>query len=198
MYKEGAAVEAKRLLLVVDYQNDFVNGSLGFPGAEALEGPIAEKIAEYRASGDEVAFTLDTHGPSYLETLEGRNLPVEHCLTGTEGARLFGKVAVLQDEGDQVFTKPSFGSLSLLEYLQGRQLEAAKHGTLPFSSIELVGLVSNICVLANAVIAKTAVPEVPVIVDASATASFDEALHEKALDVMEGIHIQVINRIHAD
>ncbi len=74
----------KRLLLVVDYQKDFVDGALGFPGAEALDGPIAAKIAACRAAGDDVAFTLDTHGPDYLDTQEGRKLPVPHCLLNSE------------------------------------------------------------------------------------------------------------------
>ena len=81
----------KRLLLVVDYQKDFVDGALGFPGAEALDGPIAAKIAACRAAGDDVAFTLDTHGPDYLDTQEGRKLPVPHCLLNSEGWQLYGQ-----------------------------------------------------------------------------------------------------------
>ena len=81
----------KKLLLVVDYQTDFVAGALGFPGAERLDGPIAAKISAYRSAGDTVAFTLDTHGENYLQTLEGRNLPVPHCLRGTPGWMLYGE-----------------------------------------------------------------------------------------------------------
>ena len=75
----------RKLLLVVDYQKDFVDGALGFPGAEALDGPIAEKIAAYRAAGDDVAFTMDTHQENYLDTQEGRKLPVPHCIMASEG-----------------------------------------------------------------------------------------------------------------
>ena len=82
-----------KLLVVVDYQNDFVNGSLGFPGAEALEEPICRKIEEYKARGDDVAFTFDTHGEDYLETQEGKNLPVTHCVRGMPGWELYGRVA---------------------------------------------------------------------------------------------------------
>ena len=83
----------KRLLMVVDYQNDFVDGALGFPGAEKLEKPIADKIAAYREAGDEVAFTFDTHRRDYLDTQEGKNLPVAHCVEGTPGHDLYGQVA---------------------------------------------------------------------------------------------------------
>ena len=85
----------KRLLIVVDYQNDFVDGSLGFPGAELLEEPIAAKIEEYRSAADVIAFTFDTHRCDYLETQEGRNLPVEHCIEGAPGHALYGRIAEL-------------------------------------------------------------------------------------------------------
>lgn len=184
----------KRLLVVVDFQNDFVDGSLGFPGAEKLEVPIVEKINEYREAGDEILFTFDTHAKNYLDTLEGKNLPVEHCIKGTEGWNLYGKVADLITERDVSFGKPTFGSMDLAEMLTRRQEQASELAILPFISIELVGLVSNICLISNAIIAKSACPDVPVIVDARCTDSYDKPLHEKALDVMEGIQIEVINR----
>lgn len=192
--ESAGAIAMKRLLIVVDYQKDFVDGSLGFPGAEELEGRIAEKIAGYRASGDEVVFTLDTHHRDYLRTQEGRNLPIEHCIDGTPGHDLYGEVALMVRDSDGVFKKPSFGSVELLERLRASQRTADSLGSQPFASIELVGLVSNICVISNAVLAKTACPEVPVIVDASCTGSGDEKLHEAALDVMEGLQIRVANR----
>lgn len=184
----------KKLLIVVDYQNDFVDGSLGFPGAELLEGRIIEKINAYRETGDEVCFTLDMHGRNYLDTLEGKNLPVEHCIDGTAGAELYGAVADCAGSCDPVFEKPTFGSKELFGRLTDMQRVADEVGSKPFESIELVGLVSNICVIANAVLAKTACPEVPIIVDASCTDSFDRELQDKAFDVMEGLQIQVINR----
>lgn len=182
-----------RLLVVVDFQDDFVDGALGFPGAEALDERIAAKIREYRASGDLVAFTLDTHAVGYLQTQEGKNLPVEHCIKGTDGWRLYGKVAAEFRQGDPVFEKPTFGSDALFDFLRDAQ-KRAPEGEPAFASIELVGLVSNICVLSNAVVAKTACPEVPVMVDASCTASFDAKLNEEALDVLEGIQVKVVNR----
>lgn len=190
--KEGSIV--KRLLIVVDYQVDFVDGALGFEGAELLDEPIARKIGEYRAAGDAIYFTFDTHRRDYLETQEGRNLPVEHCIEGTEGHGLYGRVAQCVHDADQLFYKPTFGSAELFERLLNLQRTADGLDTQPFESIELVGLVSNICVLSNAVIARTACPEVPVIVDASCTASFDGTMNDKALDVLEGLQVEVINR----
>lgn len=184
----------KRLLIVVDYQKDFVDGSLGFDGAELLDARIAAKIADYRATGDDVAFTFDTHHRDYLQTQEGTHLPVEHCIDGTPGHDLYGETALMMRDADVVFKKPSFGSAELFERLRAAQRTADSVNRQPFTSIELVGLVSNICVISNAVLAKTACPEVPVIVDASCTGSADAALHDAALNVMEGLQIQVINR----
>lgn len=184
----------KRLLIVVDYQNDFVDGSLGFPGAELLEGPIVQKIGEYRERGDEIAFTFDTHGDDYLATQEGANLPVAHCVEGTPGHALYGQLADLVEPSDALFCKPAFGSADLFEWLRTAQRAADEVGENPFESIELVGLVSNICVISNAVLAKAACPEVSVIVDAACTASHDARINEEALDVMEGLQIQVVNR----
>jgi len=184
----------KRLLIVVDFQNDFVDGTLGFPGAERLEMPIVEKIREFREAGDEIVFTRDTHPKNYLNTQEGKYLPVEHCIDGTPGEEFYGYVANLVNDTDLVFEKPAFGSVKLMEFLVRRQHAAEETRMLPFSSIEIVGLVSNICVLANAVIAKTVCPEVPIILDAACTDSYDKAMHEKSLDIMEGLQIQIINR----
>ena len=184
----------KRLLIVVDYQNDFVDGALGFEGAELLDARIAAKIDEYRAANDDIVFTLDTHHKDYLETQEGRKLPIPHCIEGTSGHELYGEVAKRQHEHDSVFLKPTFGSTALFERLADRQDIAVGLGTQPFASIELVGLVSNMCVLSNAVIARAACPDVPIIVDASCTAAPDPAMHEKALDIMEGLQIEVVNR----
>ena len=174
----------KKCLIVVDYQNDFVSGALGFPGAEKLDNYIAEKIKEYRDNGGEIIFTFDTHGEDYMQTQEGKNLPVPHCLKDTEGHNLYGQTADLILESDKRFYKNTFGSDGLYMYLK----------TELFGSIELVGLVSNICVIANAVLAKTAQPETPVIVDAKCTASFDVNINNAALDVMAGLQIKIINR----
>lgn len=173
-----------KCLIVVDYQVDFVVGALGFDKGVKLEDKISEKISEYRVSGGEIIFTFDTHDGNYMQTQEGRNLPIPHCIDGTDGHKLYGKVAAAKTGADKCIYKPTFGSDELMDYLRGRNYE----------SIELVGVVSNICVISNAVIAKTALPEVPIIVDASCTASNDDTLHNAALDVMQGLQINIINR----
>ena len=184
----------KRLLIVVDYQNDFVDGALGFEGAELLDDRIVDKIESYRATNDLVAYTLDTHHKDYLQTQEGQKLPIPHCIEGTEGYELYGAVALTPVDADEIFMKPTFGSAELFERLHKAQEIAEGLGVEPFESIELVGLVSNICVLANAVLARTACPNVPIIVDARCTACADPAMNEKALDVLEGIQVTVTNR----
>ncbi len=174
----------KKCLVVVDYQNDFVNGSLGCDAALELDLRIAEKIKRYHDSGDDVLFTLDTHGKDYLSTQEGKKLPVEHCIEGTEGREIFGQTGKQIRDQDRLFSKPSFGSGELYEYF-------TKHS---YHSIEFVGVVSNICVISNVILAKTAQPETEIIVDASCVASNDERLNEAALDVMESIQVTVTRR----
>lgn len=175
-------VNMKKCLIVVDYQNDFVSGPLGFPEAAALEQNIARKINEYRSNGDSVIFTFDTHGEDYMDTQEGRNLPVIHCLQNTTGHNLYGQVAMLIQDSDKRFFKNTFGSDLLYLYLK----------TEPFKSIELVGVVSNICVISNAVLAKTAQPETQIIVDSKCVASNNSSLNQAALDVMSGLQIRII------
>lgn len=172
----------KKCLIVVDYQNDFVTGALGFPEAASLEGCIVQKIAQYRARGDEVMFTFDTHDEEYMDTQEGKNLPVAHCLKNTFGHALYGRVAGMIADSDRRFYKPAFGSDELYQFLKTQRYE----------SIELAGVVSNICVVSNAVLAKTAQPETPVLVDARCTAGNDAALNKAALDVMRSLQIQIV------
>jgi len=175
----------KKILLVIDYQNDFVDGALGFQKAVVLEDAIAKKIGKYRKNGDEVAFTFDTHTEDYLYTQEGRNLPVSHCIKGTKGWDLYGKIAAICLQTDMRFEKSTFGSLDLTTYLVQNK----------YDSIELVGVVSNICVISNAVLAKASLPEAEIIVDASCTASNDDQLNEEVLNVMESLQIKVTNRM---
>ena len=175
----------KKLLIVVDYQNDFVSGSLGCPQAAVIEDTLAAKIAAYRALGEggQVIFTMDTHDKNYLETQEGRNLPVAHCIRETDGWPLYGRIHALKQEEDLVFSKPTFGSLELADYLRNRGSE--------YESVELAGVVTNICVISNMVIAKAAMPEVPILVDAACVASNDDALGEAALKLMESMQVKV-------
>ena len=172
-----------KALVVVDYQVDFVNGALGFEGAEKLEPIIVQKIEETRAGGGKVIFTFDTHGENYLDTAEGKKLPVPHCIDGTEGHGLFGRVAECLDlRTDLVVKKRAFGSVELAVLLK----------KYVFDEVELCGLVTDICVVSNAIIAKAALPEAKIIVDSKACGSGNREAHEKALDVMRGVQIDVI------
>ncbi|MFH5882624.1 MAG: cysteine hydrolase family protein [Candidatus Izemoplasmataceae bacterium] len=174
----------KQCLIVVDYQNDFIDGALGFDEALQIEAAIVDKIKAYRLLNADILFTQDTHDEDYLETEEGKHLSIVHCLKGTYGHEIKSSIKKLMDKDDKIFIKHTFPSLELGQYLK----------EIGYDIIELVGLVSNICVLSNAVIAKAACPNARIIVDASCTASFDSDLHQKALDIMEGIHINIKNR----
>ncbi len=174
----------KKCLIVVDYQNDFIDGALGFEGAETIKDAIISKIQQFRKEGNDVIFTRDTHTENYLDTEEGKNLPVIHCVEGTLGHQIDQDVYKLKQSKDQEFIKYTFPSLELGTYLHTKDYEV----------VELCGLVSNICVLSNAVIAKSALPNAHIVVDNLATKSFDPDLHEKAMDVLVGLHVEVTNR----
>ena len=175
-----------RYLFVIDYQNDFVDGALGFPGAETLDAGIAAKVRAYGQG--HVLFTRDTHFDNYLDTREGRLLPVPHCLKGTHGWELYGETAAAVAE----VNAPAIDKLVF-----GMDVtDPAVAAVLPESAdeIELVGLVSNICVISNACVLQAKYPEARILVDAKLTASMDAAMHEKVLDVLEGFQVKVINR----
>ena len=175
-----------RYLFVIDYQNDFVDGALGFPGAEALDAGIAAKVRSYGPG--HVLFTRDTHFENYLDTREGRLLPVVHCIKGTPGWALYGETArAVAEVNAPAIDKLVFGM---------DVTDPATAAVLPASAdeIELVGLVSNICVVSNACVLQAKYPEARIIVDAKLTASMDLCLLEKVLDVLEGFQVKVINR----
>lgn len=174
----------KKLLIIVDYQNDFIDGKLGFPEAIEIKYEIIKKIAYYRNHDYDIIFTLDTHNDDYLKTEEGINLPVNHCIKGSKGHEIESDILSLKSPKDKVFEKPTFPSLDMGNYLSKTH----------YDYVELCGLVSNICVISNAIIIKSALPNAHIVVDAKATKSFDKDLHEKSLDVMQGLHIEVINR----
>lgn len=169
----------KKLLIVVDMQKDFIDGTLGTKEAEAIVPNVKKKIEEYEAAGDEVAFTLDTHETAYLDTQEGKNLPVIHCIKGTEGWELAPSLKEFQ--GKQ-FEKNTFGSADLGEYVKGREYE----------SIELIGLCTDICVISNALLIKAFLPETPILVDSSCCAGVTPESHGNALDAMKMCQIKVV------
>ena len=170
----------KKILIVVDMQNDFIDGSLGTPEAEAIVDNVVAKINTY--TKDCVYATRDTHQDNYLQTQEGKKLPVPHCLKDSEGWKIYGKAAALLEKC-QKFEKPVFGSSALFDYLRSARYE----------SIELCGVVSNICVLSNAVIARTAQPETEIIVDAACVASNDPDLNSAALAVLGSLQVTILH-----
>lgn len=171
----------KKLLIVVDFQNDFVDGSLGFDSAKDVVQPIYDKINEYKSKGDDILFTRDTHDENYLNTQEGKNLPIPHCIINTDGWEIYGEA---NHPENVVFDKGAFGSLDLGQYLIGKD----------YTVVELAGLVSNICIISTAVIVKSALPEAVVVVDERLTDSYDKKLHQAALDVMEGFQVKVVRK----
>ena len=173
-------------LFVIDYQNDFVDGALGFPGAEKLDQRIAAKVRRYGKG--RVIFTRDTHFDNYLDTREGKSLPVVHCVRGTPGWELYGETArACAEVGAKAIDKLVFGM---------DVTDPATAAVLPETAgqIELVGLVSSICVISNACVLQARYPEAQLIVDAECTAGLTPEMNEKVLDVMENLQIKVINR----
>lgn len=173
----------KKLLIVVDYQKDFVSGSLGFKKAQDLENYISDLIEKYHKEGHDVLFTLDTHDKNYMESQEGKNLPIVHCIKGSDGWNLYGKVNEVKQIQDKCIEKKTFGSLELGNYLIDKIYE----------DITLVGVVSNICVLSNAIIVKSALPETPIYIDLKGIASNDSSLESKTIDLLKNLQFHVIN-----
>ncbi|MDR0248777.1 MAG: cysteine hydrolase [Oscillospiraceae bacterium] len=162
----------KKLLVVVDMQNDFISGSLGSPQARAILPAVKAKIESGKRGGDSVVFTRDTHGADYLDTQEGKLLPVPHCIAGTQGHEITSE---LDTGGCAVVDKPAFGSAEL----------AALAAEGDYGEIELCGLCTDICVVSNALILKARLPETPIRVDARCCAGVTEESHRAALLTMK-------------
>lgn len=174
----------KRFLVVVDMQNDFVDGALGTKEAVAVVPAVVKKI---RAFDGEVFATLDTHFADYPQTAEGKKLPVPHCIKGTDGWQLNGAVArALEEKGFSAVEKTTFGSVDLPQ-----RIAQASQGE-PFA-VELVGLCTDICVVSNALLVKAHFPEAPIAVDASCCAGVTPELHRAALDTMRSCQIDILN-----
>lgn len=168
-----------KLLIVIDMQNDFINGSLGSPMAVSIVENVKAKIKAYRKNGDLVIFTRDTHQNDYLSTQEGKNLPVPHCIENTDGWQISSELAI---EDSAVINKPTFGSLELLSYV----------GSLDdICEIELVGLCTDICVISNAMLLKAKFLEVPISVDSSCCAGVSEQSHLNSLEAMKMCQISI-------
>lgn len=162
-------------------QNDFVTGALGSAAAAEIIAPVKAKIANYRQAGQPVIFTRDSHTSDYLNTQEGRLLPVEHCIINTAGHEI---IAELDPADSYILDKPAFGSLELAEYI------AIQHPAADL--IELCGLCSDICVVSNALILKAKFPETVIAVDCNCCAGVNAASHQAALLTMKMCHVQLL------
>ncbi|MFC1238499.1 cysteine hydrolase family protein [Treponema vincentii] len=170
------------VLVVIDMQNDFVSGSLGTKEAQAIVQNAVKKIESFKGH---IVFTQDTHSNSYLQSQEGRFLPVQHCIKNTAGWELVEPVKKLII--GQVYEKPTFGSLSLAEALKNLNKKT------PIHSITLIGLCTDICVVSNALLLKAFFPEVPIHVDAACCAGTTPENHKAALQVMRMCQIIIEN-----
>lgn len=165
----------KKTLIVVDMQNDFIDGSLGTPEAQGIVENVRQKIKTYQENGGEIIFTRDTHTEDYLNTNEGKHLPVEHCIFGTDGWQIADGLEV---PNVKYVDKPSFGFMKWDEY--------------DLEEVELVGLCTDICVVSNALIIKAAYPEISVTVDASCCAGVTPETHKAALETMKMCQVNVV------
>ena len=169
-----------KLLVVVDMQKDFVDGALGSPEAQAIVENVVNTVKAYKEAGDQVIFTMDTHEADYLETMEGKNLPVEHCIRETAGWKLIPPLRPLT-AGTKIIQKPTFGSTQL-SYLVAIG---------DYEEIEVVGLCTDICVISNVLLLKATVPETPISVDSSCCAGVTPQSHLNALEAMKMCQITI-------
>ena len=171
----------RKILIVVDMQRDFIDGALGTKEAEAIVEPVRKKMETYQKP--DIYLTRDTHGEDYLDTAEGKKLPVAHCIKGTEGWQLHPEIEALADRS-HIIDKPTFGSMELMELL------AQENRKEPLE-LELVGLCTDICVVSNALLLKAAMPENPIRVDPACCAGVTPDSHKAALVTMEMCQIGV-------
>lgn len=183
----------QKILVVVDMQNDFVDGTLGTKEAVNIIPSVVAKIKAYQEAGYPIYFTKDTHTQDYLETQEGRNLPVKHCIKGTKGWELQAEIDALAKEieaqrhKEVIFEKGIFGGEVLAQVLR-EEIEVPSETT-----IELVGLCTDICVLSNSILFKTYMPEAVIEVDASCCAGVTPQSHKTALSAMKRCQIHITN-----
>ena len=174
----------KKVLFVIDMQVDFVTGSLENEAAQKIVDKIAEKVRTYQAAGHFVFFTRDTHGESYLETQEGRLLPVEHCIEGTEGWQIVEGLRAFSTK-ENTLDKGSFGSLELPKWV-------FKKTDGDFDEMEFCGVCTDICVITNAMVMKSAFPEITVTIDSSCCAGVTPESHQTALNAMAACQMNIL------
>ena len=173
----------RKILVVVDMQNDFVDGALGSAEAQAIVDNVVNKINEFDG---EIIVTYDTHHENYMETREGKYLPVPHCIEGTNGWSLNEKVEkAILGKGATRIEKPTFGSVKLVDVL--RDINEKN------TEVTLIGLCTDICVVSNAMLLKANYPEMDITVDASCCAGVTPESHKAALTTMKMCQINVVN-----
>ncbi|WP_071704898.1 cysteine hydrolase family protein [Murdochiella vaginalis] len=170
------------ILLVIDMQNDFIDGALGSAAAQAVVPYVVERVKDFQGC---VLFTRDTHRENYLETQEGRNLPVAHCVRGTSGWKIHPALEALRQT--EPIDKVTFGAASLPAILS--DLDDRER----ISSITLLGLDTDICVISNALLIKAFFPEIPIKVDARGCAGVTPESHQTALEAMKACQIEILN-----
>lgn len=181
-----------KVVIVIDMQNDFINGTLGTPEAAAIVSKVTKRI-ETAAKDELILFTQDTHQSNYLETPEGKKLPVIHCIEGTQGWELHPQIKTaweaneqvisLAEPNDHIFLKDVFGSTELVAFLQAKQDQ--------ITEIELLGVCTDICVVSNGLMIKNTLPELAIKVNKDCCAGATPQSHEAALEVMKMCHIEV-------
>jgi nicotinamidase-related amidase len=175
-----------KLLVVVDMQNDFIAGVLGTKEAEQIVEAVVNKLKLYEENGDSIIFTRDTHAKEYLETQEGRNLPVKHCVKGTKGWEINQSIEkACEISKYKSYEKVTFGSSELAKDIMNGVYQN-------INEIELVGLCTDICVISNALLIKAFLPEVPITVDAKCCAGVTPESHRNALEAMKVCQVNVV------
>jgi len=180
-----------KALIIVDMQNDFINGALGTPEAAAIVNKVANRIEN--SAGELILFTQDTHQTNYLDTPEGKKLPVTHCVENTPGWEINETILnawrnnkntiAIPELFNNSFTKPVFGSVDLVEFLKSRT---------EITEIELLGVCTDICVISNAIMIKNTLPHIAISVNAACCAGVTPQSHTEALNVMQICQIDVV------
>lgn len=177
-------------LIIVDMQNDFVTGALGTREAQAIVPHVKARITEGLNRGETIFFTRDTHEKNYPNTQEGRNLPVPHCIRGTEGWEIIPQLAEYT-AGRTPIDKPTFGSRDLAAILRARDEDLRKQGKPGVERVTLIGLCTDICVISNALLIKAFLPETEIAVDAACCAGVTPESHQNALATMRVCQITI-------
>lgn len=178
MSTDSSKSHSNTLLIVIDMQQDFISGSLGSKEAQAIVGKVAKKIQEHRGL---LAYTLDTHGSDYLQSNEGRKLPIEHCIKDSEGHQLESSLKSLLKDA-VCFEKPTFGSVDLARWICSKP---------ELGQVELIGVCTDICVVSNALLIKAFSPDLQIRVDSSCCAGTSIQAHLAALETMKSCQIEV-------